>query len=224
MHRFVEVSHPIEAGMKTYPGLPEPRVEVLWDYDDSRERYQGKAEFFIASLHLCGNTGTYVDSPRHRYRDRADLAAIPLEAVAHLPVTTVDARESPGRALGAELLRGLEITGRAVLIDTGWSRHWRTEQYFSGHPFLTAEASELLASAGARFVGIDSLNIDDTADLARPAHSILLRAGIPVCEHMTNLDQLAPEGGFLHAVPLAWVGGASLPVRAYVIYKGDSPL
>lgn len=219
MYRYVEVSHPIEAGMKTYPGLPEPSVEVLLDYDPSRERYLGKAEFLIASLHLCGNTGTYVDSPRHRYRDGADLAAIPLEAVAHVPVTKVDAPALPARGVTAEVFKGVEIAGRAVLINTGWSKHWRTDRYFSSNPFLTREACDLLVNSGARFVGIDSLNIDDIEDLSRPAHTILLGAGIPVCEHMTNLDQLTPSGGFLHAVPIAWVGGATFPVRAYVVYE-----
>jgi kynurenine formamidase len=218
MPRFVEVSHPIEAGMRTYPGLPEPRVEVLLDYEASRERYQGKSEFLIASLHLCGNTGTYVDSPRHRYREGADLAKIPLEAVAHVPVTKIEARAHPERGLGAEVFNSVEITGRAVLINTGWSQYWRSDRYFDRNPFLTAAACDLLANSGVRFVGIDSLNIDDIEDLSRPAHTILLGAGIPVCEHMTNLHHLTPEGGFLHAVPIAWVGGATYPVRAYVVY------
>jgi kynurenine formamidase len=218
MHRYIEVSHPIEAGMKTYPGLPAPGVEVMLDYNASRERYQGKAEFLIASLHLCGNTGTYVDSPRHRYREGTDLAEIPLEAVAHVPVVKIDARAHPDRGIGAEVFSGLTLAGRAVLVNTDWSRHWRSERYFDGHPFLTAAACELLVDSRVRFVGIDSLNIDDVDNLSRPAHTLLLGAGMPVCEHMTNLDRLAPEGGYLHAVPIAWVGGASFPVRAYVLY------
>ena len=204
--------------MKTYPGLPEPRVEVLLDYGASRERYQDKAEFLIASLHLCGNTGTYVDSPLHRYREGADLAGIPLEAVAHVPVTKIDARAHSSRGIGADVFRGVTLAGRAVLVNTDWSRNWRTDRYFSGNPFLTASACEILVASGVRFVGIDSLNIDDVEDFSRPAHTLLLGAGIPVCEHMTNLDQLAPEGGYIHAVPIAWVGGATFPVRAYVIY------
>jgi kynurenine formamidase len=218
MHRYVEVSHPIEAGMKTYSGLPEPSVEVLLDYDASRERYCDKAEFLIASLHLCGNTGTYVDSPRHRYRACADLAEIPLEAAAHVPVTKIEARVRPERGVGAEVFGNAQITGRAVLINTGWSLHWRNDRYFDRNPFLIAAACDLLANSGVRFVGIDSLNIDDIEDLSRPAHTILLGAGIPVCEHMTNLHNLTPEGGFLHAVPIAWVGGATFPVRAYVVH------
>jgi kynurenine formamidase len=221
MHRFVEVSHPVEPGMKTYPGLPAPRVEVLLDYSASRERYQGKAEFLIASLHLCGNTGTYVDSPRHRYRDGVDLAGIPLEAVAHLPVIKIEARARSDRGIGAEVFEGLSVAGKAVLVDTGWSEHWRSERYFDRNPFLTAAACRLLVDSGVRFVGIDSLNIDDIEDLSRPAHTLLLGAGIPVCEHMTSLDQLTPEGGFLHAVPIAWVGGATFPVRAYVLYPAS---
>jgi kynurenine formamidase len=217
MDELIEVSHVIEAGMKTYPGLPEPRAEVLLDYEESRAEYDGKAEFKIASLHLCGNTGTYVDSPMHRHRGAADLAALPLERLAHVPCVVVDVASLPGRAIGADAFRSLDLAGRAVLFHTGFSRHWRSERYFSDNPFLTAEACEQLVAAGARFVGIDSLNIDDVGDLARPAHTILLGAGIPVCEHMTNLARVPREGTRLHAVPIAWSGGATFPVRAYVV-------
>lgn len=202
--------------METYRGLPVPTVEVIVDYESSRPRYDGKSEFLIASLHVCGNTGTYVDSPRHRYADGADLASLPLEALADLPAVVVDATGA-GRAIGPERFAGVDVKGRAVLVRTGHSRHWRTDAYFADNPFLTREASEHLAKAGAAFVGIDSLNIDDTADKSRPAHTILLRAGIPVCEHLTKLDALPASGGRLHAVPIAWVGGATFPVRAYVI-------
>lgn len=217
--RFIEVSHRIEAGMKTYPGLPEPKVEVVIDYESSRERYGGKAEFLITSLHLCGNTGTYVDSPHHRYPGGVDLADLPLERLAHVPVLVVDATRT-GRAIGPELFRGGTLEGRAVLVRTDFSRHWGTEAYFTEHPFLTADSAALLVREKPAFVGIDSLNIDDTADLSRPAHTKLLGAGIPVCEHMTRLASLPSTGGRLHAVPIAWVGGATFPVRAYVIAEG----
>ena len=214
--RFVEVSHPVAAGMKTYPGLPEPKVEVLLDYEASHERYQGKAEFFIASLHLCGNTGTYVDAPVHRYRGGADLASLPLDRLADLETVVIDCTDSE-RAIGADSLAGVELRYRAVLIRTDFSARWGTPEYFGENPFLTADACEMLVRAGALFVGIDSLNIDDTADGSRPAHTMLLGAGIPICEHMTNLAAAPSSGGRLHAVPIAWVGGASFPVRAYVI-------
>src|SRR5580693_5158933 len=187
MTQIIEVSHPVVPGMKTYPGLPEPRAEVLVDYDASRALYSGKAEFLIASLHLCGNTGTYVDSPRHRYRDAVDLAGLPLDRLANLPTVVVDATGA-GRAVGPALFDGLELKDRAVIVRTDFSRRWGTDAYFSDNPFLTAEACDLLVAQGARFVGIDSLNIDDTGDHARPAHTKLLGAGIPVCEHMTNLE------------------------------------
>ena len=212
--RFVEVSHKIEAGMKTYPGLPRPRAEILLDYHDSHTRYRGQSEFLIASLHLCGNTGTYVDSPCHRHRGGGDLAGLPLESLAHLPVVVVNAAE---RAVGPSAFSDLDVAGRAVLVRTGWSAHWRTDRYFEPNPFLTGTACKYLINAGARFVGIDSVNIDDMADLSRPAHTLLLKAGIPICEHMTNLAAVQP-GGFLHAVPIAWSGGATFPVRAYVLY------
>jgi len=214
--RFIEVSHRIVPGMKTYPGLPEPTVDVIVDYESSRERYGGKAEFLIASLHLCGNTGTYVDSPHHRYPAGADLADLPLERLANVPAVVVDATGA-GRAIGPEVFRGVPLAGTAVLVRTDFSRHWGTDSYFTDHPFLTAQSVDVLVRAGPAFVGIDSLNIDDTADLSRPAHSKLLGAGVPVCEHMTNLGALPREGGRLHAVPIAWVGGATFPVRSYVI-------
>jgi len=214
--RFVEVSHPVVAGMKTYPGLPEPKVEVLLDYEASHERYQGKAEFFIASLHLCGNTGTYVDAPVHRYRGGTDLASLPLDRLADLETVVIDCTDSE-RAIGPDSLAAVELRYRAVLIRTDFSVRWGTPEYFGENPFLTADACEMLVRAGALFVGIDSLNIDDTADGSRPAHTMLLGAGIPICEHMTNLAAAPTSGGRLHAVPIAWVGGASFPVRAYVI-------
>ena len=213
---MVEVSHQVVAGMKTYPGLPEPSVEVIFDYDQSHERYQGKAEFRIASLHLCGNTGTYVDAPIHRYRGGADLASLPLERLANLETVVIDCTGAE-RAIAAEALAEVELRYRAVLIRTDFSDRWGTPDYFKDNPFLTADACEMLVRSGALFVGIDSLNIDDTDDLSRPAHTMLLGAGIPICEHMTNLAAVPASGGRLHAVPIAWVGGASFPVRAYVL-------
>jgi arylformamidase len=219
MQRFVELSHQIVPGMKTYPGLPEPKVEVLLDYEASRERYQNQAEFYIASLHLCGNTGTYVDSPRHRYRDGIDLAGIGLERLANLPTVVINATKA-GRAIGGDAFRTLDLTGRAVLFRTDFSKHWGTPAYFADNPFLTADAAELLVSKQPAFVGIDSLNIDDTGDPSRPAHTRLLGAGIPICEHMTNLEALPAAGARLHAVPIAWVGGGTFPVRAYAVVDG----
>ena len=216
MPRFIELSHQIVPGMKTYPELPEPRVEVLLDYEASHERYQNKAEFYIASLHLCGNTGTYVDSPRHRYRSGIDLAGLPLERLANLPTLVIDATKA-GRAIGGDAFRALDLTSRAILFRTDFSKHWGTPAYFADNPFLTADAAELLVSKQPAFVGIDSLNIDDTGDPSRPAHTKLLGAGIPICEHMTNLEALPATGARLHAVPIAWVGGGTFPVRAYAI-------
>jgi arylformamidase len=202
--------------MKTYPGLPEPRAELFLDYDTSRDTFQGQAEFRIASLHVCGNTGTYVDAPIHRFRGGADLARLPLERLAHVPAIVIDVRRCSDRGIGREVFQGVDLRGKAVLVRTDWSERWGTPAYFEPHPFLTADACDLLVAGGAHLVGIDSLNVDDRMDLARPAHTRLLGAGIPICELLTSLSAV-PEGGFLHAVPIAWVGGASFPVRAYVL-------
>jgi kynurenine formamidase len=219
MTRFVELSHRIVPGMKTYPGLPEPTVDVVVDYEASRQRYNNQAEFYIANLHLCGNTGTYVDSPRHRYRAGVDLAGLSLERLANLPTVVVDATQA-GRAIGSDSFRELDLAGSAILFRTNFSQRWGTDSYFTDNPFLTAAASELLVSKRAAFVGIDSLNIDDVGDPSRPAHTRLLAAGIPICEHMTNLQALPASGARLHAVPIAWVGGGTFPVRAYAVVDG----
>jgi arylformamidase len=214
LSRFVDLSHPIVEGMETYRPLPTPKVEIINDYDASR--YDGKSEFLIASLHLCGNTGTYVDSPRHRFRAGIDLAGLSLERLADLPIVVADVT-GVGRAIGPDVLPTGDLQGKAVLVHTGFSRHWGTDGYFSANPYLTAEACEGLVAAGVALVGIDSLNIDDTADMSRPAHTTLLGAGVPICEHMTNLASIRSGSGRLHAVPIAWVGGATFPVRAYVV-------
>jgi arylformamidase len=214
MGSFIDVSHKVVEGMETYRPLPTPVVEVINNYDPTV--YDGKSEFLIASLHLCGNTGTYVDSPRHRFRGGTDLADLPLERLADLPIVVADATGA-GRGIGPDVLPLGDVRGKAVLVRTDFSRHWGTDSYFSENPYLTADACEALVEAGAAFVGIDSLNIDDIADKSRPAHTTLLGAGIPICEHMTNLAAVESDRGRLHAVPIAWVGGATFPVRAYVV-------
>jgi arylformamidase len=213
MSSFIELSHRVVEGMETYRPLPTPQVEVINNYDASR--YEGKSEFLIASLHLCGNTGTYVDSPRHRFRDGVDLAGLSLACLADLPIVVADATGA-GRAIGLDAIPAGDLHGKALLVRTDFSRHWGSDTYFTANPFLTTDACEGLVAAGVAFVGIDSLNIDDTADMARPAHTTLLGAGVPICEHMTNLAAIT-SGGRLHAVPIAWVGGATFPVRAYAV-------
>ena len=213
MASLTDLSHPVVEGMETYRPLPTPRVEIFSDYDASR--YEGKSEFLIASLHLCGNTGTYVDSPRHRFREGVDLAGLSLACLADLEVVVVNAT-GVGRAIGRDALPIGDLHGKALLVRTDFSRHWGSDMYFTANPFLTADACRGLVAAGVAFVGIDSLNIDDIADMARPAHTALLGAGIPICEHMTNLAS-TKSGGRLHAVPIAWVGGSTFPVRAYVV-------
>ena len=215
---FIEVSRPIEAGMTTYPGLPAPKAEIFLDYEQSKNIYHNQSEFLISSLHLCGNTGTYVDSPCHRYREGIDLAKLPLSSLAHLSVVTVDATQYPERGINSDIFQNLDLQNKAVLIRTDWSKHGGTKEYFSPHPFLKASTCEFLVHSKVKFVGIDSLNIDDTKDMSRPAHTILLGANIPICEHMTNLENIPIHDAYLHAVPIAWVGGATFPVRAYIMH------
>lgn len=219
MTRFIEVSHAIVEGMKTFPGLPGPRSVLLFDHAGSSRVYKNQATFLIASLHLCGNTGTYVDSPYHRFPDAPDLAALPLEHLADLNYIVVDARSNAGRGIGPGAFEGLDVRDKAVLVYTGWDCHWASDDYFAPNPFLTGDAAQALADGGALFVGIDSVNIDDMSDLRRPAHTTLLGNGVTICEHMTNLGAAAAASGRLHAVPIAWQGGATFPVRAYIVCR-----
>jgi arylformamidase len=215
--RLIDVSHTIEDGMVTYRGLPAPVVCDFLSRERSRRHYAPGVSFHIGKVEMVANTGTYLDSPFHRYPDGADLAGLPLECLAALEAVVVRAE---GRSIGAEAFRGLEVRGKAVLVHTGWDKHWRMESYFEGHPFLSADAAALLRDGGAELVGIDSLNIDDTADLARPVHSTLLRGGIPIVEHLTGLGQL-PDAGFrFFAVPVKFKGMGTFPVRAFGMVEG----
>jgi kynurenine formamidase len=215
-HKLIDLSHTVEDGMLTYKGLPAPIICDYLSREASREHYTGGTEFHIGKIELVANTGTYVDSPFHRFAGGSDLAELPLESLADLPGIVVRAADV-GRAVNADTFRGLDLKGKAVLIHTGWARHWRTERYFEGHTFLTGQAADYLAEAGAGFVGIDSYNIDDTDDGARPVHTQLLRANIPICEHMCNLESLPDNGFRFHAVPVKVKAFGTFPVRAYAV-------
>lgn len=213
----IDLTHPVEHGMTTYPGLPGPVIGDHMSRADSRPRYTPGTEFQIGRIEMVANTGTYVDTPFHRYPDGPDLAGLDLTSLVDVPGLLVDATGA-GRAVGPELLAGLPLAGRAVLVRTGWDRHWGTEKYGDPEaPFLTADAVRLLVAEGATVVGIDSVNIDDMADLDRPAHTGLLAARIPVVEHLCGLGQLPAEGFRFHAAPPPVVGMGSFPVRAYAV-------
>ena len=212
--RFVDLSHAVEHGMVTYPGLPGPVIGDHLSRADSASRYAAGTTFQIGRVELVSNTGTYVDAPFHRYADGRDLADLDLASLAHLRAMVC---RVPGgvRPVGPDRFAGRDVTGRAVLVHTGWDRHWRTPAYQEGHPFLTRAAAELLRDRGAALVGIDSLNIDATADGARPVHTILLGAGIPLVEHLRGLDAVPDEGFRFYAVPVKLRGVGSFPVRAF---------
>jgi kynurenine formamidase len=213
--RLIDLSHEISDGLVTYPGLPAPQIDEYLTREASQARYAPGTEFSIGRITMVANTGTYLDTPFHRFADGFDLTALKLEQVADLEVVLVRAVGASDRRIGSARFDGLDVQGKAVLIHTGWDRHWATPEYGEGHPFLTSEGAAWLADHGAALVGIDSLNIDDTADGARPAHTTLLRAGIPIVEHLTGLEQLPLSGFRFSAVPARVAGMATWPVRAY---------
>ncbi len=213
---LIDVSHSVEHGMVTYRGLPAPLVCDFLSREASREVYAEGVTFHIGRIDMVANTGTYVDAPFHRYEDGKDLAELPIESLANLDGRVVRV-ERGRREIDRSAFEGRDLAGKAVLVDTGWSRHWRTDAYFEGHPFLTEDAAVFLRDVKARLVGIDSLNIDDTADLRRPVHSTLLGADIPIVEHLCRLDRLPDSGFAFHAVPVKVRRFGTFPVRAYAV-------
>lgn len=216
MSRLVDLSHVVHDGLVTYKGLPAPRLSEYLGYADSSGRYAPGTTFHIGRIDMIANTGTYVDAPAHRFEGRPDVSALPLASVANLPGVVIDAGVD-ARPIAASAVAGRDLRGCAVLFRTGWSRLFATDAYAEGHPFVTENAAQALVAAGAALVGIDSFNIDDTADLRRPAHTHLLAAGIPVCEHLTGLDQLPASSFRFFAVPPPIRGLGTFTVRAFAI-------
>ena len=214
---YIDVSHTVEDGMLTYRGLPAPVICDYWSREYSQQFYAEGTSFHIGKIEMVANTGTYLDSPFHRFADGKDLSELPLECLADLEGMVISIASDSGRVIQPASFQGLQLRGKAVLVRTGWDRHWRTDQYFEGHPYLSDDAAAYLIEAGAALVGIDSLNIDDTADGRRPVHTTLLRAEIPIVEHLCNLGSLPTSGFSFFAVPVKVKSFGTFPVRAFAI-------
>ena len=215
--RFVDLSHVIEAGMTTFKGLPGPAICDFWTREASAAHYDDGSSFQIGRIDMVANTGTYLDAPFHRHANGRDLSELDLAHLSDLAAVVVRQPFASGLAVDATAFCGVDLGGKAVLVHTGWDRHWRTDAYFQGHPFLTRAAAELLVAEGVTLVGIDSHNIDDTRTRIRPVHTILLGADIPICEHLTRLGDLPDTGFRFSAVPPPIRGMGTFPVRAHAI-------
>jgi kynurenine formamidase len=213
----VDLSHVIEDGMVTYKGLPGPHICDFWERQASAANYEDGSSFQIGRIDMVANTGTYLDSPFHRYADGKDLAALPIGSLADLPGIVVRRPHRAGIATDLADLAGMDVRGCAVLIQTGWDEHWRTEAYSVDHPYVTAAAADWLVEQGAALVGIDSYNIDDTRVPRREVHTKLLGADIPICEHMRGLERLPDSGFRFSAVPPKVAGMGTFPVRAFAV-------
>lgn len=217
--RLIDLSHTVEDGLITYKGLPAPIICDYLSREASREHYAEGTTFHIGQIEMVANTGTYLDAPFHRFADGKDLADLALSSLADLEGIIV--RVPPGQQLiDADAFVDLDVRGKAVLVHTGWSRHWKTDQYFEGHPFLTEAAALHLRNAGAALVGIDSLNIDDTDDGRRPVHTVLLSVDILIVEHLTHLEAVPDTGFRFFAVPVKVKAFGTFPVRAFAIVEG----
>ena len=216
--KLIDVSHTIEDGMITYKGLPGPIITDHLSREDSRKHYAPGTEFHIGKVQMVANTGTYIDSPFHRYPDGADLAALDLYSLANLDGIVVRQIDNEDREIGVSTLRELDVKGKAVLFQTNWDLHWRTDDYWNGkHPYVGEATAQLLAESGAALVGIDSYNIDNTETGTRPAHSILLRHSIPIVEHLCGLRELPDSDFKFFAVPVKVRKFGTFPVRAFAL-------
>jgi kynurenine formamidase len=215
--RIVDLSHVITDGMVTYKGLPGPHICDFISREQSAANYDGGETFQIGRIDMVANTGTYVDVPSHRYAEGKDLSEVGVEAFAHLQAVVVRQPWESDLAVDVAAFEGLDVRGCAVLVATGWDRHWGTDAYYHDHSFVTAAAAEWLVEAGVAMVGIDSHNIDDTRVRTRPVHTILLGAGIPICEHMTGFGALPDTGFRFSAAPPKVKGMGTFPVRAYAV-------
>jgi arylformamidase len=213
--RYVDLSHTIEHGMVTYKGFPGPVICDFMSREASKKFYAEGTSFQIGKIEMIANTGTYVDSPFHRFENGKDISEMPVEKFADLPAVVVRVNNMTGRAVDRDAFLKTDVRGKAVLVHTGWARHWRTEQYLEGHTFLTEAAAVHLKEQGAVFVGIDSMNIDDTSGGTRPVHTVLLGAEIPVAEHLCDLERLPLSGFLFSAVPAKVKGFGTFPVRAF---------
>ena len=219
-NKLIDVSHTVENGMITYQGLPAPVISDHLSRSAAQQVYAPGTTFQIGKIEMVANTGTYLDSPFHRYAGGTDLSGLDLASLANLDAQVIRWRERESRAISVDALSDLDLRGKAVLFDTGWDRHWRTTNYYDGtHPYVTRAAAQYLVEQGAVLVGIDSYNIDDTKDLERPAHSVLLKANMPIVEHLCDLDQLPDSGFKFFAVPVKVKGMGTFPVRAFGVVQ-----
>jgi arylformamidase len=218
--KIIDLSHVITEGMVTYKGLPGPHICDFLSREQSAANYDDGSTFQIGRIDMVANTGTYLDVPSHRFADGKDLSEVGIEALASLPAIVIRQPFERGLAVDVEPFENADVQGQAVLVHTGWDRHWGTDAYYSDHSFLTVAAAEYLVAKGAAMVGIDSHNIDDTRVRTRPVHTALLGAGIPICEHMTNLGTLPGSGFRFTAAPPKVKGMGTFPVRAYAVIDG----
>src|SRR5579872_1149106 len=219
--RFIDLSHTIVEGMITYKGFPAPLICDFMSREASRKVYDAGTTFHIGKIEMIANTGTYLDSPFHRFEDGQDISELDLAKLAGLDAVMIRVEGASVRAVDRAAFLSADMRGKAVLVHTGWSRHWRTDEYFEPHPFLTEAAAVHLKEQGAVLVGIDSLNIDDTSGGTRPVHTQLLGAGILVVEHLCNLEKLPSKGFTFTAVPVKVKGMGTFPVRAFATISGQ---
>ena len=213
MNKYIDLSHTIFDGLVTYKGLPAPIICDYLSRESSKDRFEEGTTFQIGKIEMVTNTGTYIDCPFHRFENGKDLSEVALEKFVNIPCVTIDVANEI--EIGVHFFEHIDLQNKAVIVNTGWSKHWNTDLYFENHPYVTEEAAIFLKEKNVKLVGIDSHNIDDTKGKTRPVHTTLLGAEILIVEHLCNLDKLPKENYFFSAVPPKIKGAGTFPVRAF---------
>lgn len=220
---FIDLSQTFEDGMPGFKMKDETgemvqytaRIRPFFTHEQSRQSiYDGQSAFEVTEMSFQTSVGTYLDSPFHRYPERRDISELRLDEVI-LPGVVVDVRgRKPFEAVGPEVLPDVDLKGHAVLFNFGWSQYWGSEQY-QAYPFIARETIDYLLAAQVKLVGVDAVNVDDSRDKRRPAHSEFLKHDVLVVENLTNLDLLHGQAFRFFAVPIKGKRVAAMPIRAF---------
>ena len=214
--KVVDLSLVVNAATQVYPGDPVPKF--------AQHSTIERDGFNLLSVSMGSQTGTHVDAPFHFDAVAPRIDELPLERFIGTGVI-VDARSAGARGrITWEYFAGLEdqlVAGTIVLLHTGWSTQYGTDEYFE-NPFLDAAACARLIELGVRTFGIDAINIDETPDADHPGegfpvhHLIADVAGV-ISENLTNLVSIDFQDPLISLLPIAFEAADGAPVRAVAL-------
>jgi kynurenine formamidase len=233
-YRIIDLSHSYGPGTLYWP-TSKTKFALTREADGPTP---GGWFYASNSLSTPEHGGTHLDAPRHFSEQGRTTDQVPLD---QLVVTAVvidvtkeaaanrDYRLTREAVLAFEKTAGPIARGTAVLLRTGWSRHWPNAKAYLGDdtpgdasklsfPSYGADAARLLAEErGVAALGIDTASIDYGRSTDFEVHRIAAARNVPGFENLTNLDQLPSRGALLIALPMKIEGGSGGPLRAVAL-------